>query len=356
MVEYSSFFPGMQIEYSRRRSKLWGVMLRFSRNAGCMTVKEEYENLERRVIRSSVDWSGAGFTLAEYLAGRFTYRAIDEWRDRIAAGEIMLNGELSDPERRLELHDRIEYFPADIAEPEADLDYRIAYEDDALLVVDKPGNLCVHPSGPFFKHTLWHLLSSKYGKIHLVNRLDRETSGLLVAAKNPKAAAKLGKPGWPMRKEYLALVFGNFADRIEAYGFLVPDLASVVRKKRRFVAGERPPEGAVRPESARTVLLPERSGERYSLVRALPETGRLHQIRATLFSLGFPLLGDKLYGPDDGIFLKIRSNAITAADRERLILPRQALHSAKLAFRHPDTGETVAVESPLPPDFRLPGA
>ena len=210
-------------------------------------MKEEYENLERRVIRSSVDWSGAGFTLAEYLAGRFTYRAIDEWRDRIAAGEIMLNGELSDPERRLELHDRIEYFPADIAEPEADLDYRIAYEDDALLVVDKPGNLCVHPSGPFFKHTLWHLLSSKYGKIHLVNRLDRETSGLLVAAKNPKAAAKLGKPGWPMRKEYLALVFGNFADRIEAYGFLVPDLASVVRKKRRFVAGERPPEGAVRP-------------------------------------------------------------------------------------------------------------
>ena len=90
-------------------------------------------------------------------------------------------------------------------------------------------------------------------------------------------------------------------------------------------------------------------------MRALPETGRLHQIRATLFSLGFPLLGDKLYGPDDGIFLKIRSNAITVADRERLILPRQALHSAKLAFRHPDTGETVAVESPLPPDFRLPG-
>ena len=314
-------------------------------------MKNQFEDLTRRVIRSSIDWSGVGLRLDDYLAARFTYRSADEWRERIARREILVNDLPAEPERILALHDRLEYFPGDLPEPEAELSYRIAYEDDELLIVDKPGNLCVHPSGPFFRHTLWHMLCSVYGKIHLVNRLDRETSGLLIAAKNPKVAAKLGKPSWPVRKEYLALVFGSFPEPVEAYGFLVRDTASPVRKKRRFVAGERPPAGAVEIESARTLLCPEKPGRKFSMVRAVPETGRLHQIRATLFSLGFPLLGDKLYGPDDSIYLKIRSNAITDEDRARLVLPRQALHSARLELRHPLSGETVVAESPLPADL-----
>ena len=79
--------------------------------------ERQFESLERRVIRTSIDWSGAGQRLDEYLAGRFTYRSLSEWRDRIAAGEIMLNGESPDPSRLLELHDRIEYFPGDLPEP-----------------------------------------------------------------------------------------------------------------------------------------------------------------------------------------------------------------------------------------------
>ena len=284
-------------------------------------MKNQFEDLTRRVIRSSIDWSGVGLRLDDYLAARFTYRSADEWRERIARREILVNDLPAEPERILALHDRLEYFPGDLPEPEAELSYRIAYEDDELLIVDKPGNL------------------------------DRETSGLLIAAKNPKVAAKLGKPSWPVRKEYLALVFGSFPEPVEAYGFLVRDTASPVRKKRRFVAGERPPAGAVEIESARTLLCPEKPGRKFSMVRAVPETGRLHQIRATLFSLGFPLLGDKLYGPDDSIYLKIRSNAITDEDRARLVLPRQALHSARLELRHPLSGETVVAESPLPADL-----
>ena len=154
------------------------------------------------MIRSSIDWSGVGLALDQFLAGRFTYRSLEEWRERIRSGEILLNGTMVEPERRLELHDCVEYFPGDLPEPEADLRYRIAYEDETVLVVDKSGNLCAHPSGPFFRHTLWHLLSTRFGQIHLVNRLDRETSGLLLVAKNSSAAAKLGRPGWPVRKEY----------------------------------------------------------------------------------------------------------------------------------------------------------
>ncbi len=311
----------------------------------------QYNDLARRVIRSSIDWSGVGLRLDDYLAARFTYRSLTEWRERIVLGEIMVNGALAAPERTLAMHDILEYFPGDLPEPEAELSFRVAYEDDDLLIVDKPGNLCVHPSGPFYRHTLWFLLCSRYGKVHLVNRLDRETSGLLIVAKNPSAAAKLGKPSWPVRKEYLAVVFGAFREPVEAYGFLISDSSSTVRKKRRFVFGDRPPAGAVKVESARTLLRPERIGEEFSLVRATPETGRLHQIRATLFSLGFPLAGDKLYGPDDTVYLRIRSNEISAEDRARLVLPRQALHSALLELRHPVTGENILVESPIPSEF-----
>jgi 23S rRNA pseudouridine955/2504/2580 synthase/23S rRNA pseudouridine1911/1915/1917 synthase len=262
----------------------------------------------------------------------------------------LLNGERVEPEVLLKQHDMIEYFPGDIPEPPADLTYKTAYEDETLLVVDKPGNLCVHPAGPFFKHTLWHLLSSKYGKIHIVNRLDRETSGLLIAAKTPEAAARLGGKNWELHKEYSALVFGDFQQEVDAAGFLVPDAASLVHKKRRFVF-ERP-ENMKGAESARTILRREFAvpGGK-SVVRAIPVTGRLHQIRATLYSLGFPMVGDKLYGLDERIYLKLRNQEITAEDRALLQMERQALHSTLLEFKHPVTGEIIKTESPLPPDF-----
>ena len=314
-------------------------------------MKNEFDDLSRRVIRSAVDWSNEGNRLIDYLAGRFTYRSAEEWMARIADGEILLNGEKVAPETLLKQHDIIEYFPGDIPEPPADLNYKVAYEDDTLLVIDKPGNLCVHPAGPFFKHTLWHPLSTRCGKVHIVNRLDRETSGLLIAAKTPEAAARLSSKNWELHKEYQALVFGDFTEEINAKGFLIPDTGSIVRKKRRFVFEL--PENIKGIESSHTILRKEYSvpGGK-TIVRAIPITGRLHQIRATLYSLGFPMVGDKLYGPDERIYLKIRNQEITDDDRELLQMPRQALHSAYLEFKHPKTGEIIKTASPLPADFQ----
>lgn len=297
-----------------------------------------------RIVRCAADWSSVSLPLVLFLAGRFTYRSADGWRERILNGEITVNGAKVAPEYPLAMHDVIEYRPGDLVEPEADLGYRVAYEDDELLVVDKPGNLCVHPSGPFFKHTLWYLLTERYGEIHLLSRLDRETSGLLAVAKRKSLVRRMTRSG--AVKEYLAVVHGAFERETEARGWLVADTASAVRKKRRFTAEL--PEGAIRPESAATRLVPERPGREFSLVRAFPETGRMHQIRATLFSLGFPVAGDKLYGPDELCYLKLRSDALTDADRAKLRISRQALHSARLTFRHPLTGEEIRVESPLP--------
>ncbi len=307
--------------------------------------------LEQRIIRTAVDWSAAGRRLDYQLAARFTYRSLEEWRERIVSGEITLNGAVVEPERILALHDIIEYRPGDLPEPEADLNYRVLYEDDALLVVEKPGNLCMHPSGPFFRHTLWHLLSSRYGKVHFINRLDRETSGLLTAARTPEAAARLFRTERTAVKRYLAIVHGRFSELVRAEGFLIADSGSAVRKKRRFVAGGRPPAGAAAVESAVTLLEPVKCGGGFSLVAATLGTGRMHQIRATLYSLGFPVVGDKLYGVDETFFLKIRSNALTEADRARLILPRQALHADELEFTHPESGERLSFRAELPSDL-----
>ena len=307
-------------------------------------------NLEQRVIKSNVTWNNAGMMLASFLASRFTYRTREEWCERIAKGEIKINGKETQPDTILNLHDLIEYIPQDIAEPPADLNYSIIHEDDNVIVINKPGNLCVHPSGPFFKHTLWHLLTSKYGKIHFVNRLDRETSGILLATKNSKAAAFLSKAGNIICKEYEALVFGNFQEEITATGFLVSDKSSMVLKKRKFVKELN--ENDVKIETATTILKPIKSNEKFSLVNATPITGRMHQIRITLYSLGFPMVGDKLYGPNDILFLKQRTDEITEEEKASLIMSRQALHSSKITYIDPvDNLEKTFY---CPSNFELP--
>lgn len=311
-----------------------------------MTVDSEKMDLSRRIIRSTIDWSGVNLLLADYLAGRFTYRSREEWCSRIVSGEITLNGKIVSPDTVLALHDQIEYRPQDIPEPPADLDYKIVFEDEELLIINKPGNLCMHPAGPFFKHTLWHLLCTKYGSIHFINRLDRETSGLLMAAKDPKTAKTFAK--CVSVKRYQVIVHGDFPQEVTAEGFLV-DANSVVRKKRKFVF-EMPPAPPF--ESAKTVFRKISAANGLSLVEATLFTGRMHQIRATLSSLGYPVAGDKLYGLDETFYLKQRTGELSDIDRNTLLVPRQALHSAELEFTHPRTGEKLSFSSDLPAELQ----
>lgn len=302
----------------------------------------------QRIIRTSVDWSSTEFVLVQFLAGRFTYRSAEEWSSRINSGEITVNGKTVAPEYILQMHDSIEYRPQDIPEPPARTDYRIIHEDDALLVIDKPGNLCVHPSGPFYQNTLWYLLRQKYQNIHFVNRLDRETSGLLLAAKSAGIAGKIAENQSISCKKYLAIVHGCFAERSEAAGFLV-SANSLIRKKRKFIRAN---PDSLPGETSLTTLEPVISGKEFSLVQATLGTGRTHQIRATLYSLGYPLVGDKLYGVDERFFLKQKSEDFTPEDRAKLLLKRQALHSASFDLVHPVSGETLHFDSDLPGELR----
>ncbi|MFA7230474.1 MAG: RluA family pseudouridine synthase [Victivallaceae bacterium] len=307
---------------------------------------------EPRQIFSAVESHSEGMRLDHWLAARFTYLSRNQWQNQVKAGTVRVNNSEVRSSRILHAGDVVLFKPENVVEPPVDFNYEITYEDEYFLVVNKGGNLPCHPAGAFFENTLWRHMSSKFGKVYLANRLDRETSGLLLAAKTPKIANLLSAMfiSGQIQKKYLALVYGIFEQEINAVGYLEPDKQSIVRKKRNFVSGETTliPEES---ESAETLFLPVKNNGQYSLVCAMPKTGRLHQIRATLFSLGYPLLGDKLYGPDDTIYLRLSEGAITAEDWQKLVMKRQALHAAELTLSHPVTKQIISFQAPLPDDF-----
>ncbi len=297
----------------------------------------------------------AGATLLEFLCGRFTYHDRDDWLARIADGQLRVNGAIADPATALTDGDRLEYAFKAGPEPAVCLTYGVPHEDEMLLIVDKPANLPCHPAGCFFNHTLWALLQRRFGGRYfaLCNRLDRETSGLLVVAKTPAAARHLQRQftRHAVEKRYLAAVEGAFPDTLDAKGWLLPDAACEVRKKRKFVPAA--PEHATEPgEHCETVFRRLAESAALSLVEARPKTGRLHQIRATLCSLGFPLVGDKIYGVDPAIFIRYCDGAMTGEDRRRLRLERQALHAAGLRLHHPSDNRWMEFAAPLPDDMR----
>ncbi|MDD5727607.1 MAG: RluA family pseudouridine synthase [Victivallales bacterium] len=304
-----------------------------------------------RIIRTRIDTAAENRTLIDYLAARFNYHSRERWLAIIAEAQVQVNGQPVRPDACLHAGDILTYTPENLEEPPVDFSYSLIYEDEYLFVINKSGNLPCHPAGPFFRHTLWHHLSNRYGKVYLVNRLDRETSGLLIAAKDSVTAGLFAKKAAIHEKAYMVLVFGDFRQAVIADGFLIKDEESAIRKKRRFVFPEALPANAKKPVPAGTLLEPVSIRNHISLVKATLKTGRFHQLRATLYSLGFPVVGDKLYGPDESIYLKMQGDKITAADWEKLKMRRQAVHAYRLVFTHPVKKQEMEFTIPLPPDF-----
>lgn len=223
-------------------------------------------------------------------------------------------------------------------------------------MVEKPPFLLIHPSKPTGARTLWgelrHLLAFEIangGQVSIVNRLDRETSGLVLVAKNSCAARRFGLLMQEQRiaKEYLAIVRG-WPDW---------DSKSVEAPLARQGAHQSSSiwlKQAIHPAGApaRTDFQVERrithasTGHRFSIIRAAPRTGRTHQIRVHLASVGHPIVGDKIYGPDERLYLQFIETGWTPELARRLLLPRHALHSATLEI---EAGERWT--SPLPTDL-----
>ncbi|MBR4936283.1 MAG: RluA family pseudouridine synthase [Bacteroidaceae bacterium] len=244
-----------------------------------------------------------------------------------------------------------------LIEPE-DIPLDVVYEDNALMVINKPAGLVVHPGCGNYTGTLvnaiaWHLRDNpQYDpnnpEVGLVHRIDKDTSGLLVVAKTPEAKTHLG---WQFfnkttRRRYNALVWGNFQEeggRIEGNIGRHP--------KDRMQMAVFPPDSDIGKHAVTHYKVLERFGY-VTLVECVLETGRTHQIRAHMTHLGHPLFNDERYG-GDRILRGTQSGTYNNFIRNCYALcPRQALHALTLGFRHPLTEEEMDFTAPLPPDMQ----
>lgn len=302
-----------------------------------------------RKAESFVDSNDAGLRLDQWLSAKFAYFSRNEWQKKIRKKLVLVNRMPKIPSYILKNGDIVSY-NIEFEEKKADLDFKVIFDCEEYAVIDKPANIVCHPAGSFFKNTLWFVIKERLGfEPYICNRLDRETSGIVIAAKNRNSASALSalfsSSEKSVIKSYIAIVHGSFPERIVAEGFLCQDEKSKVRKKRKFVLGKgaesnKPSSGTDQIEHCRTDFI--RIAETFdglSVVLAFPSTGRLHQIRATLYSLGFPMVGDKIYGIDDTIYLRFIEDKLTESDRKNLIFERQALHACGLVFKNPFTGK-----------------
>lgn len=212
--------------------------------------------------------------------------------------------------------------------------FRIAYDDEHVLVVDKGPGVVVHPARGHREDTLSQLLAGAAAggdpeRAGIVHRLDRDTSGLLLVARSEEAHAKLQRAlqRREIEREYIALVHGRPPARA---GTIEAPIGRDARVRTRMAVG------GAHARDARTHFELERALQGTTLLRLRLETGRTHQIRVHLQAIGHPVVGDPEYG----------------GGGEALGLERQFLHAARLAFAHPITGERIEVRSPLPPDLQ----
>ena len=240
-------------------------------------------------------------------------------------------------------------------EPE-DIPLQIVYEDDALLVVNKPAGMVVHPGIGNFQGTLvnaiaWHLRGLKSfdpndPEVGLVHRIDKDTSGLLVIAKTPEAKTSLGLQFFnkTTSRKYDALVWGNLDEEGRIEGNIGRD------PKDRLRMSVFPPDSFIGKPAVTHYRVKERFGY-VTLAECILETGRTHQIRAHMKSIGHPLFGDERYGGTE-ILRGNRSSSYKAFIQNCFKrCPRQALHARTLGFVHPVTGRQMDFSSDLPEDL-----
>lgn len=239
------------------------------------------------------------------------------------------------------------------AEPETPEHFREVYLDDSLLIVDKPAGLPMHPTARYHHGTLVSLVRRHYGegfRADPAHRLDRETSGLVVCGRTLQSCQTLMRAfvRGEVEKTYLGICEGWPDLDVFEVDAPIAEGTEQVRVAVRIDSGAGKPAQTTFRVRERFV----RGEERFAVLEARPHTGRQHQIRIHASHAGHPLVGDKMYGPDPGFFDRFSKGCLEPEAWARLRLPRHALHAARLALAHPESGAPVVFEAPLPADLQ----
>ncbi len=290
-------------------------------------------------IELVVSANDARLRLDQFLAKRLPEYSRSRLQQLIRTGFVRLNEQTTRPRRIVRSGDKINLIEPPLEKIETlpePIPLDVLFEDDDLIVINKPAGLTVHPGAGQREHTLVNALLSHCRTLSgiggkerpgIVHRLDKETSGCLAVAKNDIAHRELSKQfaARTVEKIYLALVAGKLRKG-----------AGIIDEKigRHPIRRQRMQVTSLRGRTAMTEYRAIRSSDQATLVECRLHSGRTHQIRVHLHHLGHPVLGDKIYAP------RFAKN-----------FPRQMLHAWRLGFRHPRTGEWKIFEAPLPLDF-----
>lgn len=338
--------------------------------------------LSSEPVRVVVEARAHGWRVDHYLSRLFPNYSRALFQRALEQKSVVLNGLAVKASRRLRVNDvldvRLPELP-DISLPPEDIPIDILFEDDFLVVLNKPSNMITHPGKGHYRGTLagalqfhFNQLSNVAGQLRpgIVHRLDKDTSGVIVIAKNNQVHCRLSEQ-FEQRttvKEYRAIVWGEVAqDRgiIDTHVRINPK----VREKMQVCEAE---------GNARQAVTHFEVAERFpgfTFMHLLPKTGRTHQLRLHMSHLGHPIVADELYGGGKCVRIADVDGSVVQAERETLLsrkaesaakkagfesvvdtfedvlIRRQALHAFRLSFRHPESGIPMTFEAPLAADF-----
>ena len=312
-------------------------------------------------IKLLIDARFEGQRLDVVLATVLPWRSRQSIHRLIEGGFVQLIGRKASPSRRLKVGETVVVDVPPQKEPNPDPgaggEFPIRYADRWMVAVDKPPGLAVHPSGRRLDGTLIHALHRRYRRPEdpahdvvprLLHRIDVETSGVVAVGLDEQFHHLVARQfeDRDVQKTYLAVVHGRPAPEQGRIDFSIgPDRSSAVRLKL-----EARSDGT--GLSAETLYRTVSSNARYSLVELSPKTGRTHQLRVHMAAIGCPLVGDKIYGGDESIFLEQLEGRLSEESKRKLVLDRQALHAHRLRFFHPMLQQEMTLEAPLPLDMQ----
>jgi len=283
-------------------------------------------------------------SLCEFILSTCSFiHGEEHFRKLLSAKRILFNGVLAPENIFVTKDDQITILTPRELEPKVNTNFEILFEDEYFFAVNKPAPLPIHPAGKYYFNTLTNLLKeSGFKDFYPVNRVDRETTGVVLFAKTKEMAKKLGELFLKkeVQKTYIAVCCGTVGE--DLFKIDLPLIKKNIGEFRNHVVVDE------NGKQSLTEIKKFCSNELFSILEVKPLTGRSHQIRVHLSSIGFPIVGDKEYGLYPELFSKFSRNILDSSEvMEKLLVNNHLLHCKQIQFNHPQTGKEICIKAPL---------